>query len=104
LHSAALFDLGPLAGWSLPVGSDVVLCYVFGTWVFGKGHPALHLLLLMAIAFDILGLLAMAIDSAAQGVQPLWLGIEPKSGCYPGAGKASGGLKGPSAGAIFSLT
>jgi len=75
LHSAALFDLGPLMGWSLPVGSDVVLCYVFGTWVFGKGHPALHLLLLIAIAFDILGLLAMAIDSAAQGVQPLWLGL-----------------------------
>jgi NhaA family Na+:H+ antiporter len=75
LHSAALFDLGPLTGWSLPVGSDVVLCYVFGAWVFGKGHPALHLLLLMAIAFDILGLLAMAIDSAAQGVQPLWLGL-----------------------------
>lgn len=75
LHSAALFDLGPLMGWSLPVGSDVVLCYVFGAWVFGKGHPALHLLLLMAIAFDILGLLAMAIDSAAQGVQPLWLGL-----------------------------
>ncbi len=75
LNSAALFDLGALTGWSLPVGSDVVLCYVFGAWVFGKGHPALHLLLLMAIAFDILGLLAMAIDSAVQGVQPLWLGL-----------------------------
>lgn len=75
LNSAALFDLGALMGWSLPVGSDVVLCYVFGAWVFGKGHPALHLLLLMAIAFDILGLLAMAIDSAVQGVQPLWLGL-----------------------------
>ena len=72
---AAQFDLGPLTGWPLPIGSDVVLCYVFGVWTFGKGHPALHLLLLIAIAFDILGLLAMAIDSAAQGVQPLWLGL-----------------------------
>jgi NhaA family Na+:H+ antiporter len=75
MNSAALFDLGAIVGWSLPVGSDVVLCYFFGAWVFGKGHPALHLLLLMAIAFDILGLLAMAVDSAAQGVQPLWLGL-----------------------------
>jgi hypothetical protein len=39
------------------------LCYVFGTWVFGKGHPALHLLLLIAIAFDILGLLGIAVTS-----------------------------------------
>lgn len=69
------FDLAPLAGWPLPIGADVVLCYVFGVWVFGKGHPALHLLLLMAAAFDILCLLAMAADSAAQGGRPLWLGV-----------------------------
>ena len=73
--TATLFDLGPSTGWSLPIGSDVVFCYVFGAWVFGKGHPALHLLLLMAIAFDILGLLAMAIDSLGQDLRPLWLGL-----------------------------
>lgn len=78
-ESVTLFDLGPSTGWSLPIGSDVVLCYVFGTWVFGKGHPALHLLLLMAIAFDILGLLAMAIDSLGPDLRPLWLGLSALS-------------------------
>lgn len=73
--ATSLYDLSPLSGWSLPIGSDVVLCYVFGTWAFGRGHPALNLLLLMAIAFDILGLLAMAIASLFQRVQPLWLGL-----------------------------
>lgn len=69
----ALAEVGPLAGWPLPIGSDVVLCYVFGAWVFGRGHPALHLLLLIAIAFDILGLLALALDYPTQGLHPAWL-------------------------------
>jgi len=69
------FGLAPTAGWLLPIGSDVVFCYIFGVWAFGKGHPALHLLLLMAAAFDILGLLAMALGSAGYGVRPLWLGV-----------------------------
>jgi NhaA family Na+:H+ antiporter len=73
--AASPYDLGSMSGWSLPIGSDVILCYVFGTWVFGKGHPALHLLLLIAIAFDILGLLGIAVTSLSQWVQPLWLGL-----------------------------
>ncbi len=65
--------VGRLGGWPLPIGSDVVLAYVFGAKVFGRDHPALHLLLLTAIAFDILGLLALGVDVAATGLRPLWL-------------------------------
>lgn len=65
--------LGHFAGWPLPIGSDVVLCYVFGAWVFGRDHPALHLLLLIAIAFDILGLLALGLAFPGAGLRPAWL-------------------------------
>ena len=65
-------ELSRFAGWPLPIGSDVVLCYVLGAKVFGRDHPALHLLLLLAIAFDILGLLALGIG-ATDGLRPVFL-------------------------------
>ncbi|MGV8986422.1 MAG: Na+/H+ antiporter NhaA [Cypionkella sp.] len=65
--------LGRIAGWPLPIGSDVVLTYVFGAWVFGKAHPALHLLLLISIAFDILGLIGLGLAFPTGGLHPVWL-------------------------------
>ncbi len=60
-------------GWTVPLGSDVVLCYVFGRAVFGRGHPALHLLLLITIAFDILGLLSTGLTNPQAVIRPFWL-------------------------------
>lgn len=68
-----LEDLGRLAGWPVPIGSDVVLCYVFGARALGRGHPALHLLLFISIGFDILGLLALGLDVPGSGLAPVWL-------------------------------
>ena len=65
-------DGGRASGWPLPIGSDVVLCYVFGRATFGRDHPALHLLLLITIAFDITALLALALTSLAT-LRPYWL-------------------------------
>ena len=62
-----------LTGWTVPLGSDVVLCYVFGRAVFGRDHPALHLLLLITIAFDILGLLLTGLVNPLAVIRPLWL-------------------------------
>jgi Na+:H+ antiporter, NhaA family len=64
---------GPFTGWTVPLGSDVVLCYVFGRAVLGRDHPALHLLLLITIAFDIAGLLANGLASPEAVIRPLWL-------------------------------
>lgn len=62
------------AGWQVPVGSDVVIGYLIGRRVFGQGHPALHLLLLSAIGFDILGLLVLGLsDPAGSWLRLLWL-------------------------------
>ncbi len=68
-----LAGLGRAAGWPLPIGSDVVLCYVFGAKVFGRDHSALHLLLLISIAFDILGLFALGLGFPTLGLRPAWL-------------------------------
>ena len=66
-------EAGFLTGWTVPLGSDVVLCYVTGRAVFGRDHPALHLLLLITIAFDILGLLLSGLVSPLAEIRPLWL-------------------------------
>lgn len=62
------------AGWLVPVGSDVVICYLVGRRVFGQGHPALHLLLLTAIGFDILGLVLLGLTDPTGSLWRLvWL-------------------------------
>lgn len=60
-------------GWTTPIGSDVVLCYLFGRMIFGTGHPALKLLLLITIGETILGLLASGLFSAAHDLRLGWL-------------------------------
>ncbi len=62
-----------LSGWPVPIGSDVVLCYVVGRRVFGAGHPALHLLLLITIASTIAGTLVLGLAFPANGFKLLWL-------------------------------
>ena len=66
-------EAGFLTGWTVPLGSDVILCYAVGRQVFGRGHPALHLLLLITIAFDILGLLLTGLTNPQAVIRPLWL-------------------------------
>lgn len=61
------------AGWPLPIGSEIVLGYVAGRMVFGAGHPALHLLLLISIATSIIGVLVAGLAHPEGGLQLLWL-------------------------------
>lgn len=65
----------PGAGWPVPIGADVILAYAAGRLTFGARHPALHLLLLVTIAFDILGLLVTGIAFPSDGLKPAWLGL-----------------------------
>ena len=62
-------------GWPLPVGSDIVLGFVAGRMVFGPGHPALHLLLLLTIASNIIGILVLGLADPDAGLQLLWLAL-----------------------------
>jgi len=61
------------SGWSLPIGSEIVLGYVAGRMVFGSGHPALHLLLLVSIATSIVGILVTGFFQPRTGLHLLWL-------------------------------
>lgn len=60
-------------GWAVPVGGDAVLSYVIGRHVFGKGSPALHLLLLIAIGADLAGLLALTLVAPLDPARLVWL-------------------------------
>lgn len=63
-------------GWQVPLGSDVVLCYLLGRRAFGAGHPALHLLLLVAITCDFIGLFLLGLSYPRGGLLSLaWLGL-----------------------------
>lgn len=63
----------PGVGWMVPIGSDVVLCYLVGRFIFGTGHPALHLLLLLTIGSDITGLIIVGLTSPSADLRLLWL-------------------------------
>ncbi len=60
-------------GWTVPLGCDVVLAYLFGRRAFGAGHPALHLLLLLCITTDILALLVLGLANPNLSWRLLWL-------------------------------
>lgn len=74
---AALFETAEEAsfatGWQVPLGTDVVLAYLVGRRLFGPEHPALHLLLLIAVATDILALLALGLSHPPASLRPVWL-------------------------------
>lgn len=63
----------PVSAWAVPLGSDVVLGYALGRLVFGPGHPALHLLLIVMIGMEMAGLLALGLTRPAGDLRPLWL-------------------------------
>ncbi|WP_158241795.1 Na+/H+ antiporter NhaA [Tabrizicola sp. TH137] len=78
LHSAlfATSEWVPAGtGWPLPIGSDIVIGYVVGRAVFGAGHPALHLLLLLSIASNVIGITLLGLVYPYAGLQLLWLGL-----------------------------
>ncbi len=60
-------------GWTVPLGSDVVLCYFVGRLVFGAGHPALHVLLMAVITMDIATLLILGVFFTPGSLALIWL-------------------------------
>ncbi len=67
-------------GWQVPLGSDVVLGYVIGRRVFGAGHPALHLLLLTMIGYDLVALLLLGFSDPTVTLRLVWLML-PLAAC-----------------------
>mmetsp|Transcript_29295 Transcript_29295/g.38513 ORF Transcript_29295/g.38513 Transcript_29295/m.38513 type:complete len:502 (+) Transcript_29295:399-1904(+) len=62
-------------GWVVATPTDIPLACLLATSVFGKGHPAINFLLLLAIADDALGLIIIAVfyPDPHHPVRPAWL-------------------------------
>ena len=79
-------EAGFATGWQVPLGCDVVLCFLVGRRIFGPGHPALHLLLLVSIATDILALLVLGLTQPLAALRPAWLLLPLAAGLAVWAG------------------
>ncbi len=48
-------------GWGIPTATDIALAWLIARMVFGKSHPAVSYLLLLAVADDAIGLIIIAV-------------------------------------------
>lgn len=62
-------------GWGIPTATDIALAWMLGRWIFGRDHPAVSFLLLLAVADDAIGLgiIAVAYPDPHHPVEPLQL-------------------------------
>ncbi len=60
-------------GWAIPTATDIAFSYFVGRLVFGKDHPAVNYLLLLAIVDDAIGLVILAVFYPSAEMQLLWL-------------------------------
>lgn len=62
-------------GWGIPTATDIALAWLVASVVFGRGHPAISFLLLLAVADDAIGLAIIAIFYPDPNVPaaPQWL-------------------------------
>jgi NhaA family Na+:H+ antiporter len=62
-------------GWGIPTATDIALAWLVASLVFGRRHPAISFLLLLAIADDAVGLAIIAIfyPDPMLSVAPQWL-------------------------------
>ena len=62
-------------GWGIPTATDIALAWLVARLVFGRSHPAVNFLLLLAVADDAisLGIIAIFYPDADFPVTPVWL-------------------------------
>jgi len=60
-------------GWAVPTATDIAFSFLVARIIFGRTHPAVSFLLLVAIADDAGGLIILATFYPTEQIQPLWL-------------------------------
>lgn len=60
-----------LRGWAIPCATDIAFSYLVAKFIFGRTHPALPFLLLLAIADDALGLVILALFYPTAELRPV---------------------------------
>jgi NhaA family Na+:H+ antiporter len=76
IYSPELHDREMLArGWGIPTATDIALAWLVARAVFGRGHPAVVFLLLLAVADDAVGLVIIAVFYGDPTVpaEPAWV-------------------------------
>jgi NhaA family Na+:H+ antiporter len=77
LATAALLETAEEAagapGWAAPLGTDVVIAVALGRLVFGGGHPALQVLLLVTVTDNLAGLAIAGLMAPDAAIRPGWL-------------------------------
>lgn len=73
--NAIIGDPSLRRGWGIPTATDIALAWLVAGLVFGRRHPAISFLLLLAIADDAIGLAIIAIfyPDPTVPVAPQWL-------------------------------
>jgi Na+:H+ antiporter, NhaA family len=62
---------GLVHGWAIPCATDIAFSALVARVIFGRGHPAVPFLLLLAIADDALGLLILAVFYPTGPLRPV---------------------------------
>ena len=60
-------------GWGIPTATDIALAWLAARFIFGKGHPAISFLLLLAVADDAIGLGIIAIAYPNPEMPTVWM-------------------------------
>lgn len=66
-------DVGQ-AAWAVPTATDIAYCWLFARVIFGRAHPAVTFLLVLAVLDDLIGMLIIAVYYTPE-VHIAWLGL-----------------------------
>jgi NhaA family Na+:H+ antiporter len=78
VYSPEIHDWSKLQrGWGVPTATDIALAWLVARTVFGRGHPAVNFLLLLAVADDAIGLAIIAVfyGDPTLPLRPEFLGL-----------------------------
>ncbi len=78
VYEPGVDDWAALArGWGVPTATDIALAWLAARAVFGRGHPAINFLLLLAVVDDGIGLAIIALFYGDPGhpARPVFLGL-----------------------------
>lgn len=62
------------AAWAVPTATDIAYCWLFAGLIFGRSHPAVTFLLVLAVLDDLIGMLILAVYYTPE-VHLEWLGL-----------------------------
>lgn len=67
-------DASLVDAWAVPTATDIAYCWLFAGLIFGRAHPAVTFLLVLAVLDDMIGMLIIATYYTPE-VHVEWLGL-----------------------------